>query len=706
MHVPLKVPLLMLILQSQVLLAVAASSTPILLLLPTEKDTLETGKIEFKGNTAFGDGDLKEVMHSKETSSGFSQFLFRTFGEKLGSKPEYFDPITFDDDIKRLNIFYEERGFYKAQITGNCRIDTSNRTANLLVTIYEGYRSLVDSLVHQGLEDIPDDLRVEIFKDPQIQKGMVYEKKKASSEISRVLDILANNGYSAARFDADSSFAAQYTSSQNFFLKFVFVPGKRYEFGNAAVHVDPPREDITDNMALRYLDFQPGETYSREKRISSERNLNRLDIFESARVETSLPPDSAVQSGVPVDVFVRPRTRNEISPELGISDENNAFNLNFGIGYANRNFFGDARTFNAKVRVRTQSIQQWNFGEVFGGRGFRDPSVIGAVELQFQVLQPYLFTRKLSGSWTSSIGAEKQKPYILSILRNKMGLSNQFEAYTYGVLEWTLERVSPEITDTADRQVALSSLREEDQPQFNSILTLTLQRDRTNDIFSPTEGSFNSITLEESGILPKLLPGISAGLPFTQYYKVALFGRWYQDLTSTRYNILAWKLKTGYQDKYGESRSSDVKIPLNRRFFGGGSGSVRGWKARELGAMPDSLLQLGGNFILESTIEMRIHYFRGYGKLGWIRLDNIWGAYFLDLGNVWSDIANFKFREISIAAGIGIRYDTFFGPFRVDYGVRLYDPKETSGRKTLFGKKFFGETLGNGVLHFGIGQAF
>jgi outer membrane protein insertion porin family len=166
------------------------------------------------------------------------------------------------------------------------------------------------------------------------------------------------------------------------------------------------------------------------------------------------------------------------------------------------------------------------------------------------------------------------------------------------------------------------------------------------------------------------------------------------------------KLKIGYQEKYGESKNSGVSIPLNRRFFAGGSGSVRGWRARDLGAMPDELIQFGGNFILEGSMEMRVNYFRGYGKLGWIKLDNIWGVYFLDFGNVWNDIADFKPKDIAIAAGIGFRYETFFGPFRFDYGFRLYDPKEAAGRQTIFRKKFFGETLGNAVIHFGIGHAF
>ena len=288
-----------------------------------------------------------------------------------------------------------------------------------------------------------------------------------------------------------------------------------------------------------------------------------------------------------------------------------------------------------------------------------------------------------------------------------MGLSNRFATYTYGFLDWTLERVNPEVlVDTLQFKSITSTLSLEDQKQFNSILTLTLQRDKTNDIFSPTEGFFNSIALEESGILPKLFPSLVSGLPFTQYYKVTLLDRWYQDLSSNRFNILAVKLKGGYQDKYGESRSLPVSIPLNRRFFAGGSGSVRGWKARDLGAMSDELLQFGGNFVFEGSTELRVNHFRGFGNVGFLRLENIWAVYFLDFGNVWSTISDFKPKDIAIAAGIGIRYETFFGPFRIDYGFRVYDPKGLAGHRSIFQKRFFGETLTNAVFHIGIGHAF
>jgi outer membrane protein assembly factor BamA len=62
--------------------------------------------------------------------------------------------------------------------------------------------------------------------------------------------------------------------------------------------------------------------------------------------------------------------------------------------------------------------------------------------------------------------------------------------------------------------------------------------------------------------------------------------------------------------------------------------------------------------------------------------------------------------DVALAAGVGFRYDTFFGPFRIDYGFRVYNPAEPNGQQWIVDRKFLGQTLKEGIIHFGIGHAF
>ena len=127
---------------------------------------------------------------------------------------------------------------------------------------------------------------------------------------------------------------------------------------------------------------------------------------------------------------------------------------------------------------------------------------------------------------------------------------------------------------------------------------------------------------------------------------------------------------------------------------------MRGWESQRLGATGDPLF--GGNLAFEGSFEMRNNIFQ---SLKDDVLDKLWFVTFIDFGNVWGEVKDFEFADIAIAAGLGFRYDTIFGPFRIDYGFRVFDPAARIGKQWITQRRFFGETL-PGVFHFGIGHAF
>ena len=84
-------------------------------------------------------------------------------------------------------------------------------------------------------------------------------------------------------------------------------------------------------------------------------------------------------------------------------------------------------------------------------------------------------------------------------------------------------------------------------------------------------------------------------------------------------------------------------------------------------------------------------------------LKNISGAFFLDYGNVWESDKDFRFNQIALAIGFGVRYNLFIGPIRVDFGFKLYDPLDKD--KWLFNNfsRIFKDKF---AIQFGIGEAF
>lgn len=665
----------------------------------------EISSLSFSGNDGFTDGELLERMTTRETP-GFFGLFFHSISESFGSGRQYFDPLTLGDDISNLQIFYEDNGYSNAAIDTTISFSIEERSVAILISIDEGYRSLIDTVAYEGLLDVAGEVWTGVLDDPVIEKGDPFQRTLLEEEVKRVRAILANEGYPNNRIVRDSSAAYRILSNGNYRIALTFDLGKRYRFGEVIITQDTFEEDrVEEDVIIQQLDYEPGDYYSESDWRSSEQNLNRLGIFSQATIQADVPHNSLPSDSVVSRITVRPAERNELLPEVTISDEDKEFNIGAGLAYVRRNFFGGARTFTARLRFRTQTLRA--FPEYFNVNS----EAVSNLDLSFEILQPYIFSNKIKGSWTFSLILDKQKLYRQEIVKNTFGFSDRLGTYTYGYLDWTLQRVklqrntsiALDLTDPVIAQQYQALLALEKDVQFNSILSFTIQRDKTNDLFSPSAGFVHALTLEESGLLPLLLKEAQPDVPFTQFYRVVALGRWFFDLTPDRFSILALKLKGGFEEKYGESRSDTTRvIPQTHRFFAGGGGSVRGWTSR--GLTSSGIPEFGGNLALEGTIELRTNLFR---SLRQDILDHLWVVAFLDFGNVWPLIEQYRFSDVAMATGLGFRYDTFFGPFRIDFGIRVYDPGNPDPqRRWITQKKFFTETLSDGVLHFGIGHAF
>ncbi|MFQ5799107.1 MAG: outer membrane protein assembly factor, partial [Bacteroidota bacterium] len=668
------------------------------------EQTYEVKEVEFEGNKTFDDGLLAGLLQNKESPGWFPKFLYKKISRKLGSPPELYNPAVLQVDLARLRQFYWDNGFVNARVTTSAALDTSSRSIKLTFLIEENRRSLIDSVGYIGIENVADDVRSKIYRDSFIKLKDSYSQDNVDREILRILNVLHDNGYPEAHFVREQSSVLHSLRTNNLGLIIAFHQGRQFTFGDIALRVEAKeRPDMEDRIMLRFLEYQPGEAYSQRKKLDSERNLNRLGLFEAARIETNIPSEEDTSTSIATAVVVRPKDKHELNPEIAILEENNAFNIGLGIGYTNLNFFGEARRFITALRFRVQEIGNVNLIRVFGRTGLNDPTVVGRAELSIQLTQPYVFSRKLSGLWNFSLIADKQKPFVLTTIRNRIGFGYEFNRTTSGFVDWNLERIELDAIEDTSQTRIIRERPEEERPQFNSVVSFTLQRDRTDDIFSPSHGYSWTVSVEEAGVLPAIAEQLGSKIPFSQFYKLTLFGRYFADLTRDRYTILAAKAKFGFVKKYfirstSEAENRDLPVPLNRRFFAGGSGSLRGWRTRELGAVADP--QLGGNALFELSVETRTNFTRGLGRLWVIEFDNIWAVLFADIGNVWPDIKKVRLSEVAVTAGFGFRYDAIFGPFRVDLGFQLYDPR---GREWIYQRKFWKDAT---TLHFGIGHAF
>jgi outer membrane protein assembly factor BamA len=440
-----------------------------------------------------------------------------------------------------------------------------------------------------------------------------------------------------------------------------------------------------------------GDSYSQEKKIESERNLNRLGVFETTKIENAIPNGSSEKTQIPVRVLVRTRSFQELTPEVGFNDENNAFNVLFGIGYNHRNFLGGARNLSTNLRLNVQSL---NIRTIFEHNALRDSSLISKIEWITQVVQPYFINNKTSISATFSAMLDKQSTYYIPSLSLRIGTLSQTATYTKLFVDWNLQLSNPKTVVTLQD----TSIGTEWTKQFNSFITLTLQQDKRNDIFYPSGGTFESISIEEGGVVPRLFGGtLGVDLPYAQYIKLLLTGQWYLNPDNKQDFIWAVRLRTGAALLY-DVDSPLKDIPLTQRFYSGGNGSVRGWRARDLGIVP--IKDEGGDALIEGNIEARLNPLKDAGSLGFLDLEKISFVLFYDFGNIWTAPKKMRLTEIAMAFGVGLRYNTIAGPIRIDFGMKMFDPDVPVTRQWVTQKKFFPETVSQGVIQIGVGHIF
>jgi translocation and assembly module TamA len=103
-------------------------------------------------------------------------------------------------------------------------------------------------------------------------------------------------------------------------------------------------------------------------------------------------------------------------------------------------------------------------------------------------------------------------------------------------------------------------------------------------------------------------------------------------------------------------------IAPSRRFYSGGGGSVRGYGYQQLGPKDQDGDPIGGRGLAEFGLETRIRLKQFGGNFGIVP--------FFDGGSLTTETLP-DFKDWRLAAGIGVRYYSSFGPIRVDFGLPL-----------------------------------
>lgn len=642
----------------------------------------EITRLDFQGNESFSDGSLARAIVTRQTEC--RSFLYQPLcwaGSEWAQDPAYLDRRTLGRDRVRIQLFYYQRGFREASVD-TAVAGGSESDVRVTFLVDEGRPVRVDSLAVLGLEELADSGAV---LDLPLEKGDPLSSVLMDATRDTLRTRLRNRGYAHADVlrsyfvPRDDPYAARVT--------FDAYTGPRARIGPLTV---TGNQEVSSSVVRRLVPFQEGDLYRQDLIYDAQRSLYNLDIFRHAEIRADLEhlPDSVV----PLQVQVNEADVHRVRTGVGW---NNGDCVNAESRWASRNFGGGARRLQLRGRLSNifaPSLHRTVCNESGAGE-FGELNWLLAADFS----QPWVFSAR--NSLNTGIFAERQSLKDVFV-REAVGLNVALTRSLGGNTSISLG-FRPELSSLTAAEIFFCTsflicdpddIDVLESPNWLSPVILSFSRDRSNGVLNPTRGYTVQVELEHSSEL--------TGADFG-YNRAVAEANWYTEVTE-RWVTAArvrggWISPQDFGDLLGDDGGVAVVHP-QKRFFAGGSNSVRGFAQNQLGprvlSIPlQSLLRdgqdgaactaaevqelscdagaladgrftprpIGGSQLLEANVEFRF-------PLGGARSE---GAVFLDVGQLWPEPGDVRLDDFQMTPGLGVRYATPIGPVRVDVGYRL-----------------------------------
>lgn len=573
------------------------------------QENAEIRKIKIKGNKAFDDGELLEKITFNKAS-----WIGKLFFKQEAS---FYSSEAWEMNKAQLKAFYQSEGYLNVQIEDpELEMHPRKYKVDLLIRIRERQPVTVGRV---------DFSTVESGKEDSLLTGEGWQKEKneletkrrerfRDEEVSGDQDVIATwfSSLGFAYVDVQPTISLSADTSEAF-VDWNIDKGPSCRFGELSI---AGLERTPEKAVRKQMTIAPGDVYSSRGLSQSQKQIYELGLFRIASLQARL--SSSQKETIPLKLTIEEAPR---------------WSTRFGVGYGREDEF---RTF--------VDVGYLNFpGPVMRTNFYAKHSALEPYRFEAKITKPAILGPRSSLEFRPMIRRRNERGFDSFIWGGDLSLHQNFSDYLTGSVSLYFERVDIEITSDFER-----SLRDLNQSTYSKNgVSLGLLYYTANPRFDPTDGwSLGINTRANSSFFDSAYP----------FFKYLFEVKRYQPVRSGL--VLAMRLKAGSIRPWGNG----VVTPFEERFFAGGSQSVRGWPRQMLGPLDEENVPIGGNSVLEGSIEPRIKIF---GPLSLVL--------FMDFGNVWRDENTFKPDEVRFAAGSGIRVSTPIGPVGIDFARPVFD---------------------------------
>ncbi len=543
----------------------------------------------------------------------------------------------FREDLSRIEDFYKREGYLDIEISDATSFDKKGRMI-LTIEVDEGKQYKVGDITLEGNDIFPlNDIKSSL----SLQKESVFSYDHLKFDTQSLQDFYFNKGYIKAQIE---TIPVINSDTGLVDIKYSVIENEIHYLNRVDIKGNTKTKDM---VIRRELKMYPGEQFDGSKIKRSRQRLENLGYFEEIDFDI-LPTEE--ENKEDLLVRVKESKTGEFSFGAGYSSVDEFIGF---IELSQRNFdIANPPTFTGggqRVTLRTEMGTTRNDYEL----SFTEPWIFG---------YPYLFgfdVYQHSRERESDIGYDWDEERQGVSLR----LGREISEYNSLYLRTRFDKVdiSNVATDVSD------ALKDEAGEKNIYAIKLTFARDKRDNIFDPTEGYYFSSSVENAGSF------MSGDVDFLRQtnqfsYFLSLHKKW----------VLNFRLNSGIIDTQGDTSS----VPLYERLFAGGAYSIRGYDERSVGPKDTTKTSdpVGGEALLVGNVELTIPVF-----------ENIKGAFFYDIGNVWEKKDDFASGGYKSSIGCGLRLNTPIGPIKLDYGYPLDSSDDDSD---------------SGKVHFSMGHKF
>ncbi|MFY0685582.1 MAG: BamA/TamA family outer membrane protein [Cyclobacteriaceae bacterium] len=678
------------------------------------------------------------VKRTKKIDRLDQQLIEGNWLMRVGEPLAVFDSMKHLSSLDKMERFLNSEGYFHSKVGVTFDFPSKQTTsATYDVALAEPYT--VDSIDYKSADSLILNILLNHHKNTELQLNKPYQQKQYEAERNRIYQLLQDNGfYGFSRqfihFNLDSSTLGQ---KRIFVQTEIAIPvsGTHRQFkidsviftsdvgdNKPQLYTTVPFSNITYRFgANRYspqiLDWriliQKDSLYNRSATQDTQRQLSYLDAFKFVNINY----DSIGTEGLIANVFTSPLSKYQTSYEMGfVQAPSNIPGPFINLGLKRRNAFGGLESISLNGNFSILGISDvTNIGnnysqfEYGGSLSFDFPKILfpasDRVKQNINLFNP---TSKITLSYFYE---DRRDDYERS--RTNLGMT-----YIWRVGEakqFSLSPITFSLTDVNQLSIPFKRFLADQEARGNGALKAAFNSSVTSSInfnmlFNGNQygntninSSYKRMLIESGGFLGQLI-----GENFFQERNFSFF-QWVKFEVDLRKMLiipnrgqLSLRFHGGLAHTYG---IPDPTLPYEKRFYAGGSNSMRAWQVRRIG--PGSLsatnqpvseeypvaiinyqLEQGGDMALEANIEYRrnligfLDYaiFADFGNI-WI-LNSAYNTEDLGQGNVKFKFDSFL-KEIGAGVGAGLRFDFTYLVFRLDGAVQVIDPAQPAGNRFI-----------------------